>query len=462
MKITVLNGSPKGDTSVTMQYIEYINKSFPGNAMTVHNISQRIKALDKDRKSFDAVVNDIRSSELVIWAFPLYYFLVPSQYKRFIELVFERKAAAAFKSKFTAVLTTSIHFFDHTAHNYMRAICDDLGMKFAGSFSASMYDLMKSGERDRLREFAGLMLGAVENNTPASRAYVPVRRKGFAYKPSTPKLKVDPGAGKILIISDAGSPSSNLAKMVERLRASFTAAPPAVVLRDIDIKGGCLGCIQCGYDNRCVYGDSDGYHEFFETRVKTADIIFYCFETRERCMSALWKTFLDRSFYNNHVPVLSGKQIGFLVSGPLADMTSFNEFLHAFPELQMANLVDIVTDEECDSRGLDLRIQNIARAAVEMAGRRYLRPMTFLGIGGGKIFRDDIRYWLRFPFVADHRYYKKHGFYASSSVPMKQRIMTSLLIRLSGIPGFRNEVYKKRMKEEMIKPLKSVLKRPGT
>jgi len=129
MKIAVLNGSPKGDTSVTMQYIHYMRQLHPDIVLTVHNISHRIKALEKDPKAFRAVLDDVRSSDLVIWAFPLYYFLVPSQYKRFIEMVFEGKAASAFKSKFAAVLTTSLHFFDHTAHNYMRAICDDLGMK---------------------------------------------------------------------------------------------------------------------------------------------------------------------------------------------------------------------------------------------------------------------------------------------------------------------------------------------
>jgi len=29
MKITVLNGSPKGDLSVTLQYVNFIQKKFP-------------------------------------------------------------------------------------------------------------------------------------------------------------------------------------------------------------------------------------------------------------------------------------------------------------------------------------------------------------------------------------------------------------------------------------------------
>jgi hypothetical protein len=33
MKIIVLNGSPKGELSVTMQYVHYLQKVFPDNEM---------------------------------------------------------------------------------------------------------------------------------------------------------------------------------------------------------------------------------------------------------------------------------------------------------------------------------------------------------------------------------------------------------------------------------------------
>jgi len=42
MKIIVLNGSPKGDVSVTMQYVAYIQKRFPRHELKIINISQRI------------------------------------------------------------------------------------------------------------------------------------------------------------------------------------------------------------------------------------------------------------------------------------------------------------------------------------------------------------------------------------------------------------------------------------
>ena len=48
MKIIVLNGSPKGNLSVTLQYVHYIQKQFPQTELKIHNISERIKAIEKD------------------------------------------------------------------------------------------------------------------------------------------------------------------------------------------------------------------------------------------------------------------------------------------------------------------------------------------------------------------------------------------------------------------------------
>ena len=38
MKLLVLNGSPKGDVSVTMQYVKFIRKQFPEHEYQVLNI----------------------------------------------------------------------------------------------------------------------------------------------------------------------------------------------------------------------------------------------------------------------------------------------------------------------------------------------------------------------------------------------------------------------------------------
>jgi hypothetical protein len=340
----------------------------------------------------------------------------------------------------------------------MRAICDDLGMKFAGAYSAAMYDLVQSKERERFAAFAGLVLDAINNDRPCSRMYYPLRGKELRYRPSMAGEKADPGGKKIVILTDAGRGRSTQAAMVERLKSSFAVEPPVFNLNDIDIKGGCLGCLQCGYDNKCVYGDSDGYREFFERTVKSADILFFCGEISDRYLSARWKLFFDRSFYNNHAPVLEGKQVGFLVSGPLSQLPNLGQILQAYAEFQLANLVDMVSDESGSSKELDARILAMAHRAVESAGKRFMMSRTFLSIGGQKIFRDEIWSHMRFPFIADDKYYKRNGLYDFPQSRKKERIISSIFMALTKIPGFRNEVYKKRMKAEMIRPLQAVLR----
>ena len=154
MKIIVLNGSPKGLTSATMQYVLFLQKKLPQHEFTIVNVCQDIEKLENDEEAFREVIKSVAESDGVLWAFPVYIMLVHGQYKRFIELVFAKGAGSAFEGKHAAVLSTSIHFFDHTAHEYLNGICDDLGMKYAGSYSAEMMDLCDAKERDRFLLFA--------------------------------------------------------------------------------------------------------------------------------------------------------------------------------------------------------------------------------------------------------------------------------------------------------------------
>jgi multimeric flavodoxin WrbA len=459
MKITVLNGSPKGDLSATMQYVHFIQKKYPQHELKIFPISQQIKRIESNEEVFQEIMDEVGSSDGVLWAFPLYYFLVASQYKRFIELIFERRMEGVFKNRYAAVLTTSIHFFDHTAHNYMHAICDDLDMRFAGSFSAGMYDLLKEENRQRMRLFAEAFFRAIEEGIPTSKVYWPITRGTLTYAPRLIENKVEAGSKKILFMIDLENPQGNLIRMAEHFRKTFSREIEMINLRQVDIKGGCLGCIQCGYDYTCAYTGKDEFIDFFNTKVKTADIVVFAGEIKDRYLSSRWKMFFDRSFFNTHTPYLAGKQIGFIVSGPLSQMPNLRQILEAYTELQRANLVDIVTDEYEDSTVIDGLLEKLATGLVWFAERSYIQPRTFLGVGGTKIFRDDVWGRLRFPFRADHQFYKKHGIYDFPQKDYKGRIVSQILLLLTKIPTMRKEIYQKRMKEEMIKPLQKALEK---
>ena len=62
MKITVLNGSPKGITSITMQYVHYIQKMFPQHELDIVHIAQRIKKIERDEQAFQEIIDKPLSS----------------------------------------------------------------------------------------------------------------------------------------------------------------------------------------------------------------------------------------------------------------------------------------------------------------------------------------------------------------------------------------------------------------
>lgn len=459
MKIVVLHGSPKGDVSVTMQYILFLQKQFPRHTFTVLQIAQQIGLIEKTPSKFDEIIGQIEQTDGILWSFPLYFFLVPAQYKRFIELIGERQAERAFHNKYAAALTTSIHFFDHTAHNYIHAVADDLGMKYCGGYSAAMQDLLQKAEQERLTLFIRNFFDAIAGSYVTSKVYFPLTAATHAYSPGPSHPPVSADGQKVLVIHDALPEQTNLNRMLTTYASLLSPNPDIVNLRDLAIKGGCRGCIRCAYDNHCIYSNQDDFIDFFDRKVKKADIIIIAGAIQDRYLSSVWKIFFDRSFFNNHVPVFKGKQLGFIISGPLAQLANLRQIIEAYSELQEANLTGIVTDEPESSAQIDALLYQLATAGISAASQRYSKPPTFLSIGGHKIFRDAVWGRLRFPFIADHRYYRQNGRYDFPHRHYASRLQNALLSLLARIPSVRRRLYSEQTKVFMIQPYQKVLKR---
>ncbi len=455
MKITVLNGSPKGDESVTMQYVQFIQKKFPQHELKILNISQKIKKLENDEKAFKEIIDEVSTSDGILWAFPIYILLVPSQYKRFIELIWERGVEEAFKGRYTAVLTTSARLFDHTAHRYMNAICDDLDMKYIDFFSADMNDMLKEEERDRLVLFTEYFFKAINNRMLTPKTYGPIVKSSFDYIPGNIEKRVDVGGKRVVVITDSEDKQTNLGRMMEQLKLVFAGGIEVINLHDIDIKGGCQGCIGCWYDNKCVYQDE--YITFVNTKVMNADAIIFAGTVTARYFSAKHKQFWDRFFFNHHKLVFEGMQISAIVSGPESQIPFLHEIFHAMNEAGHANYIRGVCDECENSAEIDAAIQSLAERIVLYAEKRYVRPPTFLGAGGLKILRDHTWGRARFILQDDHRFLKENGLYDFPQKDYKTRLINMILIPLTRIPAFRRE-FTKKMKSGMIMAHQKVLK----
>ncbi|HOH74086.1 MAG TPA: hypothetical protein PLS43_10665, partial [Syntrophales bacterium] len=358
--------------------------------------------------------------------------------------------------KYALALSTSVHFFDHTAHNYIHGICDDLGMNYFGHYSAEMYDLVRTRERARFLQCGENFLTAVAGGIPTAPHFPPLHHSSFVYEPAPPLHDIDPGGRKILALCDEAREGANLKKMIQAWVGNFSGGVEVIALTEIDIRGGCLGCCRCGIDNVCQYEGRDGYIDFYNEKVKKADIIVMAGEIRDRYLSARWKQFFDRSFFNTHTPTLKDKQIAWIISGPLGQLPNLTEILSAYAQFHGANTVGITTDEVGDSLRIDALLRELARRVVCLAEQGYVQTRDYLGVGGMKIFRDEVWGKLRFVFQADHRYYKRHGFYDFPHKDIKTRRTNLMMTLLTKIPPFRKK-FLKVLEKEMVKPLKKVV-----
>jgi multimeric flavodoxin WrbA len=456
MKIIVLNGSPKGPASVTMQYVGYIAKHHPEHELKVFHVAQKVHGLAKDPVRFERIIEEIRSAEGVLWAFPLYILLVSSQYKRFIELVWQREAADAFAGCYTAALSTSINFYDHLAHAYIRAVSEDLRMKYLGFYSANMHDLMQKAERERLKAFARGFFRHIADQASPQRMYPPLQHSA-APVPLDPASHRVPAAGKrVVVLTDERSGDRNLRAMVERFTQCFGDPVEVQNLYDLDIKGGCIGCLRCGADNRCAYQGKDGFMDFYNSVLKQADVLVFAGTIVDRQLSWKWRQFFDRSFFNCHTPSLMGKQIAFLISGPLGQLPEMRQCYEAWMEIQQSHLVGFVSDERIDGSSIEERLDSLAAALIHHACSGYVRPRTFLGIAGMKVFRDDIWGGLRIVFRADHKAYKRMGVYDFPQNKIGRRILVSLGWLITGLPAIRRR-FPRMVKQQMIQPYRKIL-----
>ncbi len=392
----------------------------------------------------------VKESDAIIWAFPLYVMLVHASYKRFIELVFERGSEDAFRGKYACALSTSIKFFDYTAHNYIHAVCDDLGMNFAGIYSAEMRDLLDEKERKKLLVFSEEFIRAAREKEPYQREYLPVdAQKCVRFKADTLRRKTELGERKAVIVTDSMEEGENLTAMAEYMRDSFSPAADIVDISRINMKGGCLGCIHCGFDNICAYDGKDDVRPTYE-KLRGYDIIVFAGAVHDRYLSALWKQFTDRRFWNTHQPMFVGKQFAYLISGPLSQIPNMRHILQTMIPLEGSNLCGFVTDEQ---EGTEGRIEAMAAKLVRMAEAEYIQPMTGPEVAGRMVFRDHMYGELRFVFQGDHRYYKKHGWYDFPQKNIGQRINSLFMIWMSKIPSVKKYM-QKNMKTLMLRNYK--------
>lgn len=447
MNILIINGSPKGSYSITLQTALYLEKRFPEHTFEILHAGQRIKALEKD---FAPALNAIARADLILFSYPVYTFIAPSQLHRFIELL--KESGADLSGKYVTQLTTSKHFYDVTAHRYIQDNCQDMGMKFIKGLSADMDDLLSKKGQKEAHAFFRYVLWSIGQDSyepfpasPSPAAHLPVQVPSVQRKSKNAELS----AKNVIIVTDCRPEDQQLSNMIARFQAVLPISSRIVNIREYPFIGGCLGCFNCAVSGKCIYRDN--FDEFLRNEIQGGDAIVYAFTIKDHSMGAAFKLYDDRQFCNGHRTVTMGMPMGYLISGSYSAETNLQMIIEGRCEVGGNFLAGCATDET-DS---DASIDRLAKSLTYAILHRYRQPQNFYGVGGMKIFRDLI-YLMQGMMKADHRFYKAHGQY---DFPQKKR-GTMVKMYLVGALLSSPEIKKKmgnKMNEGMIAPYKKVL-----
>lgn len=235
MNICIINGSPKpAKYSVTCQTVFYLQKRYPQHHYEIIDVGARIRSLEKDPSP---ALEAMARADVLLFSYPVYTFLAPSQLHRFLRLIKER--GADLSGKYASQITTSKHFYDVTAHRYVEDNCFDLGMRVVHGLSSDMEDLTTPrGQRDAEAFFEHLMW-SVENRV-AEPVPAPWPGELPPYQPAfeTAGEKL-PGHDGV-IVADLETDDHALAVMIEDFRRGYPYKTRLINIAEFPFQGGCL------------------------------------------------------------------------------------------------------------------------------------------------------------------------------------------------------------------------------
>ena len=418
MKVLIINGSPKGEYSITLHTCLYLQKRFLDCEFEVLHAGKKIKSLEKD---MTAALESVSTADLVVFSYPVYTFLVPAQLHRFVELLHE--SGLSFKGKFATQISTSKHFYDTTAHEFMSENLADLGFTVLEGLSADMEDLpTEKGQQEAVKFFE----------------YVLWQMRG-----AQPTASCD--EKRVVVVTDCGEGDVSLKEKIDLLVSSVCVPVDIVNIGEFPFKGSCMGCFNCAATGECIY--KDGFTDLLRNNIHKHDAIVYAFTIRNHSMGSRFKMYDDRQFCNGHRTVTMGTPFAYIIEGDIDSEPNLKKMLMARAQVGGNFLAGLACSHD--------QVRKMAAVLGYAMSNSLVLPQNFLGVGGMKIFRDLI-YQMRGMMRADHKFFKSHGQYDFPQKKWATSLKMYLVDWMMNNRTIRSKMGNK-LNEGMVAPYKDLL-----
>lgn len=410
MKITVLNGSPKGTLSVSYHHMLFLEKHFKEATFEYAHIGKRIKTYEG--LILDQLVEQMIDSDLIIWLYPVYTFTVPYQMMTFINRLMKHPNKHMLEGKKVTQFSTSKHFYDITAYNYVKEVSISLNMNHLSGMTADMNEMITEKGRYKMIAFFDQLKDSVENHLDFRTTPFPkVSLKDFDYG-ALPEPDKEPG--KILVVYNGQDYSTNVKNMISAFENLCKYEVHRLDISNVKIQGGCLGCLKCAFVGTCVYRDE--FEEIYQNKIMDADVLIYASDIENHYIHQDFKLIDDRAFYNGHRVNVQSKASGYLLNGSLLHEPNLKQIIEARAEVGHMVYLSPVTTYEDD---VLIQIKRLCHEVEYFIENRPYPKNSFLEVGGMKVFRDLV-YEMRSMMIDDHVYYKKNKLY---DYPKPRRIL---------------------------------------
>jgi multimeric flavodoxin WrbA len=461
IKILVVNGSPKGEHSLTLQHSLYMLGQEKNVEYKVLQAGEALSKIEFEESWLESAMGDIEWSDAIIWNTPVYTMLVPWQLIRLFQLIKAAGRNSIFEGKYATSMMTCFHYYDQLAEDWLRGTSEDLGMYYIEGRTADNLDMLNKTHRSSMRFFMDDFVSSCRNRYPVERKFMPLpETKSPIFSPG--QMTVPQAANpdleepklRTVLLTDEIHKDGNLSRMLDVFMDAYPHTIEVIDINDFPYEAGCHGCLKCELVGEC--DRKDGFQEFYLNLVNTCDVLVFGMNIEDRYLKPIWKLFLDRTFSNGHRTSMMGKHTAYLVAGPLRSLPNVRQFLEGKDNVGRENAMFIIGDEYEDSLYLENLLRNSAKRLSQAALAKYQKSINFLGVGGIKIFRDLI-YSMRGVVGDDHRFYKKNGLYDFPQRDLRKQLFNLIMGMAFKLKTVRMQAFE-RMPEMYIQQHKQIVK----